>query len=712
MHIEAWSIGDMAPAGLEGRRLAWTPCWVKSDPADNHYAHPIRGLHAIVDLQAMEVVKLEDHGVTPLPPQPGNYAEADVGGYRDDLRPLEVVQPEGPSFEVDGWEVRWQKWRLRVGFSQREGLTLHDVGYEDGGRVRPVAHSLSIAELVIPYGDPGPGGYRKNAFDIGEYGLGLLTNSLELGCDCLGEIRYLDVDLATPGGEVTTIKNAICLHEEDDGLLWKHYDWTTETTEVRRSRRFVVSSIVTVDNYEYAFYWRFYQDGAIEFETRLTGIILTAALEPDEAPRHGTLIAPQLSGIYHQHFFCARLDLDVDGAENTVVEVESEALPWGPENPHGSAFVIRETPLTREQEAQRLVDPLSARSWKVVNPRCAQRARPAGRLPARAGLERPAVRPAGLEHRPPGRVHDEASVGDALRRRRALSGGRLPEPAFRRRRPAGVDCGRPSRGGPRRRPLVRVRQPPRPAPGGLARHARRADRVPSRAGRVLRPQPLARRRRLRQATPATRTTLPDGLGSLEGGVRLDRIAQAQGLGPACQVERQPLRPPHDRPGGEVGDRQAAEHGAVVGDEPLQRVERSFRARGRLLDRGRVAVLPFPAAGLSVAVEEGSPFEREQPRPHLRRPGVERRVHGSTLARGERIQVVPLFPVGEVAQDRVRLGQDEIVVDQRRNTAERVEGEILRRSRLREGNVASLVRRGSSSASRNLAFSAFDEAGWS
>jgi primary-amine oxidase len=368
VHIEAWSIGDMAPEGLEGHRLVWTPCWVKSDPADNHYAHPIRGLHAIVDLQAMEVVKLEDHGVTPLPPQPGNYTEKDVGGYRDDLRPLEVVQPEGPSFELDGWLVRWQKWRLRVGFNQREGLTLHEVGYEDGGRVRSIAHRLSIAELVIPYADPGPGGYRKNAFDIGEYGLGLLTNSLELGCDCLGEIRYLDVDLATPGGDVTTIPNAICLHEEDDGLLWKHFDWTTETTEVRRSRRLVVSSIVTVDNYEYAFYWRLYQDGSIEFEARATGIILTAAAEPGESPRHGTLVAPQLSGLYHQHVFCARLDLDVDGEENTVVEVSSEALPWGPENPYGGAFVTRETELGTEREAQRLVDPLSARYWKVVNP--------------------------------------------------------------------------------------------------------------------------------------------------------------------------------------------------------------------------------------------------------------------------------------------------------------------------------------------------------
>lgn len=367
VHVEAWSIGDMAPDDLKGRRLVWTPCWVKSDPTDNHYAHPLRGLHAIVDLQTMEVVRLEDHGVTPLPPEPGNYREADVGGYRTDLRPLEIVQPEGPSFEIDGWQVRWQRWRLRVGFNQREGLTMHEIGYEDEGRVRAVAHRLSVAELVIPYGDPGPGGYRKNAFDIGEYGLGLLTNSLELGCDCLGEVRYLDVDLATPSGEVTTIANAICLHEEDAGLLWKHYDWTTETTEVRRARRLVVSSIVTVDNYEYAFYWHLYQDGAIELEVKMTGIVLTAAAEPGETPRHGTLLAPQLSGIHHQHVFCARLDLDVDGEENTVVEVESRPLPWGPENPHGSAFQNVETPLATEQAAQRLIDPLAARSWKVVN---------------------------------------------------------------------------------------------------------------------------------------------------------------------------------------------------------------------------------------------------------------------------------------------------------------------------------------------------------
>ena len=148
----------------------------------------------------MKVIRIEDHGEAPIPQAPGNYTADAVGPLRDDLRPLEIVQPEGPSFELDDWHVRWQRWSLRIGFNQREGLVLHEIGYEDGGRVRPICFRASCAELVIPYGDPGSAGYRKNAFDIGEIGLGLLTNSLERGCDCLGEIRYLDVDLVDPRG--------------------------------------------------------------------------------------------------------------------------------------------------------------------------------------------------------------------------------------------------------------------------------------------------------------------------------------------------------------------------------------------------------------------------------------------------------------------------------------------------------------------------------
>jgi primary-amine oxidase len=370
LHVEIWPFGGLVPDHLaDGRRLGWTPLWARDGAGDNAYAHPIRGLYAVVDLDASAVLEVEDHGVAPVPQEPGPFRVEALPAPRADLRDLQVVQSEGPSFVVDGWQIRWQKWSFRVGFCPREGLVVHDVRYDDGGEERRIAHRMSIAELVIPYGDPSPSGYRKNAFDTGEVGMGLLTNSLELGCDCLGEIRYLDVSVADADGGVRTIRNGICLHEEDDGILWKHTD-PDGHVEVRRSRRFVVSSIVTVDNYEYGYFWYFRQDGAIEFEAKLTGIVLTFAAEPgQERPLHATEIAPGLVAPYHQHVLCARLDLDVDGETNSVLEVDGIAPPTGPDNPYGGAYVAQETPLRSESEAQRLVDPLRSRYWKIVNPR-------------------------------------------------------------------------------------------------------------------------------------------------------------------------------------------------------------------------------------------------------------------------------------------------------------------------------------------------------
>ena len=191
--------------------------------------------------------------MVPLPPGSGAYPADRVAPLRDDLKPIEIVGTDGPSFEVRGWEVRWQRWRLRLGFTAREGLVLHTIGCEDKARVRPVIWRASVAELFIPYADPRPFQGWRNAFDVGEYGIGITTNSLRLGCDCLGEIRYFDVELVFDGdGEPYTISQAICLHEEDFGLLWKHFDAALQTTETRRSRRLVISFIVTAGNYEYA----------------------------------------------------------------------------------------------------------------------------------------------------------------------------------------------------------------------------------------------------------------------------------------------------------------------------------------------------------------------------------------------------------------------------------------------------------------------------
>ena len=369
--VDPWSAGYYGdePETDRGRRLSRALCWVKDSPTDNGYAHPIEGILAIVDLNSMEVVRIEDHGVVPVPTEPGNYASEFVESrFRQDLKPIEITQPQGASFTVNGHEICWQKWRMRIGFTPREGLVLYTVGYEDQGELRPILYRASLAEMTVPYGDPQIQSYRKNAFDVGEYGVGMLANSLTLGCDCLGEIRYFDAVMSTSRGDIFQIENAICMHEEDFGILWKHTDWRTDQVEVRRSRRLVLSFIATVGNYEYGFFWYFYQDGSIQYEVKLTGMMNTSAVPPEVHPKYGTLIAPQLYAQNHQHIFNVRLDMSVDGMNNSVYEVDTEAVPLGDENPHGNAFYAKSTLLATEQEAQRLFEPYKARYWKIVNP--------------------------------------------------------------------------------------------------------------------------------------------------------------------------------------------------------------------------------------------------------------------------------------------------------------------------------------------------------
>lgn len=365
--VDPWSAGNFGVEEEKGVRLSFARCWLRSGPNDNGYARPIEGVIPVVDLNKMEVIRVEDHGIVALPPDDGNYAEEFMEGFRTDLKPLDIIQPEGPSFNVEGNEVSWQKWNFRVGFTPREGLVLHTISYEDQGRKRPIIYRASLGDMVVPYGDPRPRNYRKNAFDVGEYGIGNLANSLMLGCDCLGEIYYFDAALNDSRGGAAQIQNAVCLHEEDFGILWKHVDWRTGKTEVRRSRRLVVSFISTVGNYEYGFFWHFYQDGHIEFQVKLTGILNNAALDPGEVPEYGSLIAPQLAGHIHQHFFSIRLDMSVDGLENSVYEVNTKVEPQGPENPQSNAFYAEKTLLATELAAQRTVDPMSGRYWLVSN---------------------------------------------------------------------------------------------------------------------------------------------------------------------------------------------------------------------------------------------------------------------------------------------------------------------------------------------------------
>ncbi len=368
VQIDPWPAGSFGDAAEDATRLTRVVSYLRHDPTDNGYAHPIEGLVAVIDLSARRVVEIVDHGVVAVPAECSNYDIERAGPARTSLRPLEIVQPDGPSFTVDGNLLSWENWRLRVSMDPIEGLVLHQVGWDDGTRVRPILHRAALSEMVVPYGTTAPTHDWKNAFDAGEWGMGRFVNSLALGCDCLGEIVYLDAVMATERGGASTVSQAICLHEEDFGILWKHQDLHSGTTEVRRNRRFVISSIYTVGNYEYAFYWYLYLDGTIELEVKLTGIMQTMAVAEGSPPAQSVMIAPELAAPLHQHLFNVRLDVCIDGPDNSVYEVDVEAMPAGPDNPRNNAMTTVETLLGTEQAAQRLIDPTRSRTWRIVNP--------------------------------------------------------------------------------------------------------------------------------------------------------------------------------------------------------------------------------------------------------------------------------------------------------------------------------------------------------
>jgi primary-amine oxidase len=361
------SAGVFGHEGEVGHRMVRVLAFFQDDEADLPWAHPIDGVVAYVNLTERRVTTVIDDVDLKVPAQRGEWnAAPHASAVRTDLKPIEITQPDGASFTVDGNEITWADWQFRFGFDVREGLALHQLSFTDQGVRRPVVYRASIAEMVVPYADPSPVRYWQNYFDQGEYLFGRYTNSLELGCDCLGEIQYFDAVIADEHGHPRVMKNAICLHEEDYGVLWKHTDMFNGMAETRRSRRLVISFFLTIGNYDYGFYWYLYLDGTIELEAKATGIVFTSAYRGPDG--FATEMAPGLGAPFHQHLFSARLDMEVDGNVNAVEEVDAVAEPMGPTNPWGNAFRCQKTKLTSESHAKRIADNLKARVWHITNP--------------------------------------------------------------------------------------------------------------------------------------------------------------------------------------------------------------------------------------------------------------------------------------------------------------------------------------------------------
>jgi primary-amine oxidase len=366
IQVDFWAVGQVAPQ-YRTRRLLRAVAYFKGG-GSNFYSRPVEGVGVLVDMNTERVVEFFDTGVVPIPA--GSDLDEKSTGTRTPPRALTISQPDGASFAITGHEISWQKWRFRYAMHPREGLVLHTVGYEDDGRVRPILYRASVSEMAVPYGDTDRNWRWRSAFDVGEYGMGRLASPIDATADAPANARLLPATFADDDGEAYEQKNVVGIYERDGGLLWKHYESFARTNESRRARQLVIFFIATIGNYDYAINWIFHQDGVLELDAALTGLMLPKGVREVKATHmaSGHLVAANVVAPHHQHFFNFRLDFDVDGPANEVREMNTRAMPAGPGNPNLNGMIMEETRLGTEALAQRRMNMTAARTWSVVNP--------------------------------------------------------------------------------------------------------------------------------------------------------------------------------------------------------------------------------------------------------------------------------------------------------------------------------------------------------
>ncbi|SDT00353.1 primary-amine oxidase [Mucilaginibacter mallensis] len=337
----------------------------------------IEGLMAYTDFTTGKILKIVDEGNSFSGMVDLNYFNKDsVKEVESAPKPLIITQPEGHNFQLKGHEITWQNWKMRFGVDNREGLVIYNVRYVDNGKERSVMYRGSMPEMVVPYGSPDLFQAAYNFFDAGEYRLGQGTaQSLSPGADAPENAAYVPAILHTENGVPFQVDRAVAVYEEYGGVLWRH------GTVSRRATNLCIKYYTMIENYDYAFTWKFHQDGTIDVDVELTGIVEVKGVHrinemdaPDkddlsyQGHTFGTLVHPHVEAINHQHFFVFRLDMDIDGANNNAVEeMNSKLVPPGPQNPYGNAFYVDATKFKTEQEAQREVNYESARNWHIMN---------------------------------------------------------------------------------------------------------------------------------------------------------------------------------------------------------------------------------------------------------------------------------------------------------------------------------------------------------
>ncbi|MDZ4678171.1 MAG: tyramine oxidase [Oligoflexia bacterium] len=369
--VDIWAPGLLSKSekGTE-KRLLRALSYYKG-AGKNFYSRPIEGVVVTVDLSQEKVVSVWDVENPPAIEKLNELSSADSKVSVEPLKPLVTTLPKGSSIKISGQEIAWYRWKFRYNMDPLQGLQIYHVRYRETDTDRTLLYKIALSEMLVPYASPEKTWSFRNAFDVGEYGIGKTLHSLESGKDVPSHALLLDVVIPDDLGGKPSVFKGIAVYERDTGILWKHRNAENGEVDMRRGQELVMTFMTTIGNYDYGINYIFHMDGSIQVEALLTGILLAKGSSVQTNPcTKGCLplVEKNILAPLHQHFFNFRIDFDIDGAlgnsaaENNVVKLAKSKL-----NENGNAFEAHNTILKTEKSAVRDLSPATARKWKVLN---------------------------------------------------------------------------------------------------------------------------------------------------------------------------------------------------------------------------------------------------------------------------------------------------------------------------------------------------------
>ncbi|HKN60214.1 MAG TPA: hypothetical protein VJW93_03490 [Candidatus Acidoferrales bacterium] len=368
--------GYFALPELEGHRIMIGGC-ADAHGVYNSWGRSIEGLTIEVDATEKKVLKVIDDGPIPVPQAPADYLELPTAALPG-TTPISISQPLGPSFQIKGGEVSWQNWRFHFRLDPRVGAVINMAGIQDGDRFRSVLYEGSLSELYVPYMDPANGWVTQVFIDAGEFYSRGVLKPLRPEVDCPSNAIYVAGLVPDEHGFPVLHSRLACLFESYSGdPAWRHF----ESSEIAGSsaRVLVLRTAAVIGNYDYVLDWRFERDGNLRVAVGATGIIETKSVKaknagdggghgmagaPDE---FGHFVAENTIGVNHDHFFSFRLDVDVDGVNNSFMA--DRLVKRELKNPARKSIWVVE-PVTAKTEKEAMMDIHLDRPvmWHFINP--------------------------------------------------------------------------------------------------------------------------------------------------------------------------------------------------------------------------------------------------------------------------------------------------------------------------------------------------------